>query len=142
GIKDYLDLQPTFGTFAELEAHLRLIHAPFGPLTDAQWQALARSSARHDPDGWRLRYDPAIRFAYAELAEDDVELWSLWDAIRAPTFVLRGADSIVLPADVAEAMRTRGPKAVVETVVGVGHAPALMDPQQVETVAGWLDLAG
>jgi pimeloyl-ACP methyl ester carboxylesterase len=140
GIKTYLDLQPTFATFADLEAHLRVIHAPFGRLTDDQWAALARSSARHDPDGWRLRYDPAIRFAYADLAEDDVDLWGLWDAIDVPTFVLRGAESVVLPAQVADAMRGRGPRAVVETVAGVGHAPALLDEGQITTVARWLDL--
>jgi pimeloyl-ACP methyl ester carboxylesterase len=141
GLKAYLDLDLRFASLAELEAHLRIIHAPFGPLTDDQWRRLARSSARQDRDGWRLRYDPAIRAAYADMSEDDVDLWDLWDAIHLPTFVLRGEQSVLLTASVAQAMAERGPKAEVATVPGVGHAPALMDAAQIATVERWLELA-
>ncbi|TVQ36367.1 MAG: alpha/beta hydrolase [Geminicoccaceae bacterium] len=141
-IKAYLELRPTFADFAALEAHLRTIHAPFGKLSDAQWRALARSSARQDPDAWRLRYDPAISEAYGDLAADDVDLSDLWERIRVPTFVLRGAESPLLTEAVAARMATTGPKAVVETVPHVGHAPALMDPQQIAILRRWLELGG
>jgi pimeloyl-ACP methyl ester carboxylesterase len=42
-----------------------------------------------------------------------------------PVLVLRGADSDLLLPDMAEAMRNRGPRAVVVTIAGCGHAPAL-----------------
>ena len=37
-IRGYLGLDLVFKGMAELEAHLRLIHASFGQLTDAQWR--------------------------------------------------------------------------------------------------------
>ena len=141
GIKAYLDLDLRFASLDDLEAHLRVIHAPFGDLDDAQWRRLARTSARRDRDGWRLRYDPAIRAAYAEMSEGDVDLWELWDRIAVPTFVLRGQTSPILPAGVAAAMAERGPRAEVVTVEGVGHAPALLAADQIATVRRWLDLA-
>ena len=45
-IRDYLGLAPTFATFAEIDAYIRAISAPFGALTDAQWDHLTRTSVR------------------------------------------------------------------------------------------------
>ncbi|MFO1069891.1 MAG: alpha/beta hydrolase [Geminicoccaceae bacterium] len=141
-IKGYLGLDQQFAGLAELEQHLRLIHAPFGPLTDAQWRTLAVNSSRRDPDGtWRLHYDPAIRAPFASWSVTDIDLWSFWDAIRCPTLILRGADSTLLEATTATAMMKRGPKKVdLVEWAGIGHAPALVDAVQIATVADWLDL--
>jgi hypothetical protein len=43
-----------------------------------------------------------------------------------------------LSAAVADAMCKRGPKADLATFEGIGHAPALMSSEQIETVAQWL----
>ena len=139
-IKTYLGLDLRFETLAELEAHLRAVHAGFGPLSDAQWHHLAVHSARETPEGWRLHYDPQIRVPFAEAAGEDIDLWAEWDRIRCPTHVLRGAESPLLTPATAEAMAGRGPRATVETVPGVGHAPALMAEDQIATVARWLGL--
>ena len=42
------------------------------------------------------------------MPEKDLELWNLWDAIRCPTLVLRGAQSDLLSAETARAMTARG----------------------------------
>lgn len=139
-VKAYLGLDLRFASLEDLESHLRLIHAGFGPLTDAQWRSLARHSSRETPEGWRLHYDPAIRVPFAEAAAEDIDMWELWDRIGCPTFVLHGAMSPILTADTIAAMRQRGPRATVVTVPGVGHAPALMAPDQIELVARWLEL--
>ena len=136
----YLGLDPAFASLEDLERHLREIHAPFGALTDAQWRHLATHSARRSGAAWRLHYDPRIRVPFEAQLDGDVDLWSLWDRIAVPTFVLRGADSTLLRPETAAAMRGRGPKAEVATVPHVGHAPALMDDGQIATVAGWLGL--
>ncbi len=139
-IKSYLALELRFATLEEAESHLRFIHAPFGPLTDEQWRYLTYYSVVPDGDGWRLHYDPGIKVPYAELAEDDVALWELWDQIRCPTFVLHGWDSVILTARTCEEMRARGPKAEVAHFLGVGHAPALMSQDQILTLRRWLNL--
>jgi pimeloyl-ACP methyl ester carboxylesterase len=138
-IADYLGAPPKhFPDLAAVEAHLRIIHESFGPLTDAQWAHLARHSARPSGDGWVMHYDPAIAAPFVGNAAEDVVLWPLYDLITAPTLVLRGGDSILLPADVAEEMKTRGPKAEVVTFPGIGHAPALMDDDQIAVVRDFL----
>lgn len=138
----YLGLDLRFGSLEELEAHLRSIHAGFGPLSDAQWRHLAEHSARETENGWRLAYDPRIRVPFAAAAEADIELWALWDAIRCPVLVLHGAESPILLEPTILEMQRRGPRAEVVRFPGVGHAPALMSPDQVLAVERWLKLAG
>jgi len=138
-IADYLGAPPRrFADLAEVEAHLRLIHASFGPLTDEEWAHLARHSVRPVAGGWVMHYDPAIAVPFVGSTAADLVLWPLYDLITAPTLVLRGGDSILLPADVAEEMKTRGPKAEVVTFPGVGHAPALMADDQIAVVGDFL----
>ena len=61
-IMAYLGQDPSFSSFAEGEAYLRRIHAPFGNLTDEQWLHLARHGLDRRSDGsYVLSYDPAIR---------------------------------------------------------------------------------
>jgi len=52
--------------------------------------------------------------------------------------VLRGAESDLLTRETAEAMTRRGPRAKLVEIPGVGHAPALMDPQQIVLVRDFL----
>ncbi len=135
----YLGLALTFPTLAELEAHLRQIHAPFGPLTDAQWAHLARHSARTRPDGQVvLNYDPEIAVPFRTAMPEDVDLWSFWDQIRCPVQVLRGAMSDLLLKEIAVEMTGRGPKTTLVEFDGIGHAPALMDEAQIRVVKDWL----
>jgi len=94
------------------------------------------------PDGtWTLHYDPAIAIPFrAGLAvPGDVDLWSIFDAIRAPTLVLRGERSDLLSADTARQMTERGPKAELVTLPGVGHAPTLVPAAQIEVVRAFLE---
>ena len=139
-IRGYLGLDLVFKGMAELEAHLRLIHASFGQLTDAQWGALALHSSRATPEGLRLHYDPAIREPFIAAAEGNIDLWQLWDRIRCPTLVLHGAESVLLTGDVLDQMRQRGPAIEVVTFAGVGHAPALMSADQIAVIERWLEL--
>lgn len=140
-IGTYLGLQLKFDSMAQLETHLRQIHAPFGPLTDEQWAHLAKFSARQEPDGKVvLSYDPKIAAPFKDADPEDIDLWALWDEIRCPTFIIRGAESDLLLEDTAAEMVKRGPKATLLEVDGVGHAPALMDQQQIDQVKTWLAL--
>ena len=136
-IGTYVGQAPHFADLEALEAYLRRVHAPFGPLSDAQWRHLATHSARPDGEGFRLAYDPGIAEAF-KAALDDVDLWSLWDRIAVPVLVLRGAQSDLLSPETAAEMAARGPKAQVVEISGCGHAPMLMDPAQIAIVRDWL----
>jgi pimeloyl-ACP methyl ester carboxylesterase len=138
-IRAYLGLELSFATLDELEQHLRQIHAPFGPLSDADWRHLAIHSSRQREDGrWVLSYDPAIRIPFAEQGEADFDEWPTYDAIRCPTLLIRGKDSLVLTDEILAQMRQRGPRPEVVAFEGIGHAPTLTTPDQVAAVRGWL----
>ena len=138
-IAAYLGAPPqVFPDFAALERHLRYIHQGFGPLTDEQWAHLARHSARAVAGGYAMHYDPAIAAPFVGSTAEDLVLWPFYDTIACPTLVLRGADSILLPADVALDMTRRGPKAELLTFPGVGHAPALMAEEQIDHIRRFL----
>jgi pimeloyl-ACP methyl ester carboxylesterase len=143
-IGSYVGKDPRFADIGAVETYLRDVHAPFGPLSDAQWRHLAEHGHRVADDGsLRLGYDPRIGDAFrgTEPLEDAV-LWEVWDAIACPVLLFRGAESDLLTADIAAAMQARGPGAAgrltLHEVPGVGHAPALMDPAQIDVVARWL----
>jgi len=135
----YVGEDPAFEGLPELEIYLRRICAPFGPLTDAQWQHLARHSARHRPDGkLGLAYDPAIGDAL-RAPLNDVVLWPVWSAVKAPVLVLRGAESDLLLPETAQRMITFAPPGSrLATFDGVGHAPALMADDQIAVVETFL----
>ena len=139
-IASYVGADPQFESFAALEAHIRAVSAPFGALSDAQWQQLARTTARQLADGsWRLKYDPGIAVPFRIQAKQSGDLWPIWDAISCPTLVLRGAESDLLARETAAAMRVRGPKPPLLEFAGIGHAPMLLDAEQIAPVAAFLD---
>ena len=133
-IAQYFGADPKFATYAELDAYVRAISAPFGPLTDAQWDHVVRTNARQRPDGtWGVGYDPAIAVPF-RAQPAGANLWPLWDAIRCPTLVLRGERSDLLSRETAQAMSERGPRPRVAEIAGVGHAPTLLPCDQVDIV--------
>jgi len=140
-IGGYLGADPLFDSYAALNAYVREISAPFGPLTDVQWDHVARTNARQDETGrWRLGYDPRIAHNF-RAQPPPADFWPLWDAVRCPTLVLRGAQSDLLGAATALAMTGRGPRAELVEIAGVGHAPMLMADDQVDVVTRFLRAA-
>lgn len=138
-IGSYLGKDPRFDSFEALEAYVRAISAPFGALRPEHWRHLALHSARRREDGsWSLRYDPGIAVSFLREARAAVDLWRYWDAIACPTLLLRGALSDVLPREQALEMTRRGPRPRLVEFEGIGHAPMLMDAEQIAVVRDFL----
>jgi pimeloyl-ACP methyl ester carboxylesterase len=138
-IGDYVGRAPCFAAEDQAVAYLREVCPGFGPLTDQQWRQLTVHGLRRDPDGWRVRYDPAIGDTLrAQPLKTDMLLWPVYDAIKAPTLVLRGVDSDLLTHATAEAMSQRGPCARYVEIAATGHAPMLMDAAQIKIVRDFL----
>jgi pimeloyl-ACP methyl ester carboxylesterase len=137
-ISSYVGKAPAFASVAEAERYIREVSAPFGPHSDAQWRFLTETWLRRNDDGsWRAHYDP--RIAEARLVpENDLELWSVYDAVSCPTLLLHGEYSDLLTRDTAREMTRRGPKARVVEIRGVGHAPTLLHPDQIAIVRDFL----
>jgi pimeloyl-ACP methyl ester carboxylesterase len=139
-IGGYVGLDPIFDSFGALEAHVRAVSAPFGPLSDAQWNELSGTTARQLPDGrWKLKYDPGIAVPVRAAPSGGSDLWQQWDAIRCPTLLLRGAESDLLSSATAAAMQVRGPRPQLIEFAGIGHAPMLLSTEQIAPVVGFLD---
>jgi pimeloyl-ACP methyl ester carboxylesterase len=136
----YVGTAPAFPSLEAAEQYVRRIAAPFGPHSDAQWRFLAETWVRGDADGtWRTHYDPAIAVAFrAGMPKGDMVLWPLYDAVRCPTLVLRGAESDLLSRDTTAEMARRGPRARVVEIPGVGHAPSLLHADQIAIVRDFL----
>ena len=128
------------GTWREVEAHLRAIHAGFGQLTDEQWQHWRGQAAGPRPRGCACTTTRRSARRSWPTRRADIDLWPFWDAIRCPTLVLHGADSPLLTTDVIEEMQRRGPAIEVVNLPGIGHAPSLMVDDQIDTIVRWLGL--
>lgn len=136
----YVGLDPTWATFGEAQAYVRLISAPFGDLDEAQWHHLTESSIGQRADGrWGFLYDPQIATPFkATFSEQDIDLWPLYQAIRCPTLAIRGAESDLLTRETWLQMGQCGPRAELAEIPGVGHAPMFLTQGQIDIARNFL----
>jgi pimeloyl-ACP methyl ester carboxylesterase len=143
-IGSYLGNTGRFATVQEAADALWQISRSFGPHTPEQWRALSQAMVKPLPaGGFTLHYDPNIAVPFRTVTEanskaGEAALWQLYDNVRAHTLLLRGTQSDLLSPETAQAMRQRGPKPQLVEFEGVGHAPTLVAPRQVEAVVSFL----
>lgn len=145
-IARYVGRDVVFESLQQAADAMWAISTGFGPHTQAQWLELCRHMVKPAPDGREglvLHYDPAIavpiRAATPEsAAQGEALLWVTYDSITADTLLLRGADSDLLSPQTAQAMGQRGPHARLVEFAGVGHAPTLIAPDQLDAVGAFL----
>ncbi len=146
-IGDYIGANPHFATQREGLDYSRQLSASFGNLSDEQWLHLNTPQLRQRCEGddcdlqrhWHLHYDPQIavlaKTVTPELLAQQIPLaWALYDSLKQPTLLLRGAQSDLITAQTAAAMQERGPRAQVFSVPDCGHAPALQDAAQLQII--------
>jgi pimeloyl-ACP methyl ester carboxylesterase len=137
----YVHAGPARFTAAEaVIGYFQKILAPFGRLTEEQWQHLAKHSVVSDGGGgYRLRYDPLIVRGFRPPWTHTRRLWSLWDQIECPTLVLRGAESDLLLRSTAMEMLARNANARLLEIPHCGHMPPLLDAEQIRIVSDWIN---
>lgn len=96
---------------------------------------LARVGLARRDGGFKYRFDPACYGARAP-----VDAWPLLARVEAPTLVVRGERSPILPREMAERMREVIPKASVAEIAGAYHhlvldAPAAFNAALAEFLA-------
>jgi pimeloyl-ACP methyl ester carboxylesterase len=143
-IGDYIGQAMRFPTFEEAARYIKEISLPFGPHTDEEWRKLAADVLRQDKDGqWSRHYDLGLAVPFKAATPESTQraeamLWMAYDAISCPTLLIRGAESDLLSREVAQTMTTRGPKAKLVELVGIGHAPTFMHADQIAIVKEFL----
>ena len=119
----------------------------FGPHSREQWLALTapqlKPASKDGQSGFTPRCDPGIavpfRAVTPELAKaGEALLWQSYDRLQCRTLLLRGAQSDLLSEQTAQAMTQRGPRAQLHEFAGIGHAPTLVQSDQVEVVRRFL----
>ena len=98
------------------------------PLEDQE--ETARGVMRQRPDGrWAWKMDPAyIEQRVKRGAPVRPSLWPTLETLPWPTQVVWGTDSDVLSEAQAKRMTAALPKGELVSVLGVGHAPTLVEP--------------
>lgn len=142
-IGTYLGQPVRWKTVEEAADALWAVSQGFGPHTREQWLALTRPMLKADGDGFVPHYDLRIAAAFHAITPEiakagEAQVWSMYDSLRCPVLLLRGADSDLLSPATAQAMTERGPKAEMREFAGVGHAPMLNSPDQVAAVREFL----
>lgn len=146
-IGDYLGKAPSFANLEEGAAYLWSISQSFGPHTPEQWMRLCEPMLRQEGEHWVLHYDPAIAEPFkahtassaAQAARDgQALLWQVYESLRLPVLLIRGADSDLLSQETAHRMAATGPQAKWVDIEGVGHAPTLTSAPQVALVQAFL----
>lgn len=139
-IATYVGADPVWPTFEDVLAYVKQISAPFGNLSEAQWWHLTETSVAQRSDGrWGFLYDPQIATPFkATFADKDIDLWPVYEMVKCPTLVLRGAESDLLPRDTWEQMGLRGPRAKLAEIPGVGHAPMFLNDEQISLAREFL----
>jgi pimeloyl-ACP methyl ester carboxylesterase len=95
----------------------------------------ARGLARLPSGRWAYRFDPACGRTRVP-----ADAWPLLGRITAPTLIVRGEGSTVLPRDVAERMAKLIPSARLEELPGTYHHVMLDRPAALaECLLAWLD---
>ncbi|WP_066339468.1 alpha/beta fold hydrolase [Azohydromonas lata] len=142
-IADYVGVPRHWANEQEAAAFLHDISESFGPHTDEQWMEICRPQLRPDGEGVTLHYDLHIADVFKQLTPavaqaGSAALWQAYDALRCQVLLLRGAQSDLLSRETAQAMTQRGPRARVVEFEGVGHAPMLVQLDQVQAVREFL----
>ena len=128
-----------FDDMAAAVAYFRDTLAPFGALSDDEWEHLARHSVVEAEDGGLgLHWDPGIARAFRPGLFYNLSVWNYWDAIRCPVMLIRGETSDLLLTSTTGEMMRRGPRAEVVEILDTGHAPALLNREQIALVVDWL----
>ena len=143
-IGTYLGNTGRFDSVQQAADAMWAISTSFGPHTPQQWLALSQPMVKPLPEGgFTLHYDPAIAVPFRTVTEEsatqgEAALWQLYDNVQAQTLLVRGAQSDLLSPRTAQAMTGRGPRPRLVEFAGVGHAPTLVNDDQVEALVAFL----
>ena len=137
----------------EAEKSVKKNFREFGPHSESEWKFLTQSYIRYDSETRRFvpHFDPGILNPYGlpaifnELSSigiqalPDLDLWEVFDQICLPTLLLKGAESSILKKELANEMTERGPKPKLVEFQNVGHAPTLIDQNQLYVVKNFFN---
>ncbi|MEZ5691391.1 MAG: alpha/beta hydrolase [Rickettsiales bacterium] len=140
-ILKYISEPTIFSNINKATASLRDRTLSFG-LSDEEFSVLlTHSLQKTDDEKIMLTYDPNITKSLniADKPVEDVNLWAMWEVIKSiPTLLIRGMDSDILTHETAIGMKESHPNLTLLEIANTGHAPALMNDNQVGSIKNFL----
>lgn len=143
-IGQYIAQPVRFATFDEGAEYIRTVSESFGKHSQEQWHKLSQDVLRQDKDGmWIRHYDLKLAVTMQGINPEiahalQLMMWGAYDKISCLTLLLRGAESDLLSSDTAQQMTMRGPKPKLVEFAHVGHAPTLVQADQIAVVKEFL----
>jgi pimeloyl-ACP methyl ester carboxylesterase len=152
----YIGNDPDFKSVEDAKQYFKKHYVEFGVLSEDQWDTFTEHTIeQHAANLYKVKADPSIKnpkstmqivsdfFHHPHKALEgivyDIDLWSIWNKIHCPVLVIHGTHSELLtPAIIKKMLRTHSNTAVYE-VTDAGHAPALLDIDNHETIENWLN---
>jgi pimeloyl-ACP methyl ester carboxylesterase len=141
-IGDYVGKAPELSSHQEAITYLKDVFAPWGIKDESIIEHMVETSLIDENGNYSVAYDAHIADVFRDEdgnanIKDDIDLWEVWDGVQCPTLVLRGENSDVLSADVALRMNKK-PNNTLHEFKNIGHAPSLMEVDQIKLVVDWL----
>jgi len=135
-------LEQEFRNVSEALECYKRTYRPVETLPDDVAIELVRNSTRLTDNGlFRWKTDPRVQaVAPANPSTPTPGLWPLFEAVKAPILVIRGAESEALLPSTVSKMCSRHPATTAVEVPGVGHTPWLSEPEAMAALHGFLSL--
>lgn len=142
-IGQYVGEPVDFSCFEEAVEYIQETCASFGPHTPEQWRQLTRYVYIEYAGRWIKHYDLSLAVGFKELsperaAQGEAFLWDAFNSLTVPTLLIRGRQSDLLSEQTCLKMLAHQPLARLTQIEGVGHAPTLMDAEQIAVVSDFL----
>lgn len=132
-----------FASPAELARRLGAAQKHDGPVSPEIRQFLAYHQTRWSEEnaGRVYRHDPRAMLAYRRDAQQGLDQWDDWAALREdlPLLLLHGMESDALSPRTLARMGRQHPRLAIAHIPATGHTPALSDRHQTALIRAWLD---
>jgi pimeloyl-ACP methyl ester carboxylesterase len=137
-IREYASEPQYFSSLNEARAYFERIYMPFGYLSDEEWDLLVTHSVRRLDTGMLTQhYDPQILKQFGG-AQNSTLAWAMFSSITCKMLLIRGMDSDVLPASIADRMVNRALSVERLDISNTGHAPFLNTSEQISKIRSFL----
>ena len=143
-VSQHININPIFYTITEAETYIKQLLSNFGINQEHHWQHIIKHSIMENSNNtYSLAADPKIGIAFDEEINDikDTDIWNIWDIwekIQSKILVIRGELSNILTKTTLKKMTQS--KQHIDSIEyhNIGHAPALMDNNQIYDIQKWL----
>lgn len=154
-LAQYAGKDPNFSSLEEAKKYYKKQMGDIGELSEADWQRVTESSVRQNASGRFIsKTDRGITMSHAksqvawqaimhplkalEGSLFDMDWWRIWRKVTCPVLIIHGEKSDILTPSIIQKMRVIHPATELITIPHVGHAPALVNPEQHEMIYKWL----